>query len=352
MSNNPVDAPGFIANVISQLNTPGANLNGDSFAGLTQDEDASALEFLQQDNSNNFTFNFALARVRLIGKTPGAQAKAARVFFRLFQAQSTGSDFNEQTTYRFATDGAIYGHKIARLGVQNSEYVTIPCFASPRINFDANTNSAVFVSMDGQNDPPNARDITVNPGQEVDTYFGCWLDINQPQQQFLPMTPPAGNLDGPWNGIPLHSLNEVISKAPHQCLIAEIRFELYADTSRSDVRDVGQAGATEYCVDRRAESWGCTFPADAASVRDPVVTGGGANAGRDDDPVGGYTTRKHGLFVSARSECSRYLESGRFDVRKPSAHDRGRTHNPMPGGWGHVRPDSQGHGSERWLDND
>jgi hypothetical protein len=224
MSNDPADAPGFITNVISNLNNPAANLGGDSFAGLTQDEDASALEFLQKDNGGNFTFNFSLARVRLIGNTPGAQAKAVRVFFRLFQAQTTGSDFNEQTTYRFATDGAPSGHKIALLGVQNDqngnpEYVTIPCFATPRVNLNGPAD------MHGQNDPPNVIDITVNPGQEVDTYFGCWLDINQPQQQFLPATPPAGNFDGPWNGIPLLSLNEVITRAPHQCLIAEIRFD-------------------------------------------------------------------------------------------------------------------------------
>jgi hypothetical protein len=224
MSNDPADAPGFITNVISQLNNPGANLGGDSFEGLTQDEDASALEFLQKDNGGNFTFNFALARVRLIGKTPGAKAQAVRVFFRLFQAQTTGSDFNDQTTYRFATSGGTYGHKIPLLGVQNDqngnpEYVTIPCFATPRLNLGGPA------AMGDQTDPPNVIDIMVNPGQEVDTYFGCWLDINQPQQQFLPATPPAGNFDGPWNAIPLLSLNEVITRAPHQCLIAEIRFD-------------------------------------------------------------------------------------------------------------------------------
>jgi hypothetical protein len=224
MSTNAADAPTFISNVLGQLNTPGANLAGDSFEGLTQNEDASALEFLQKDSGGNFTFNFALARVRMIGKTAGATAKAVRVFFRLFQAQTTGSDFNDQTTYRFASDGITYGHKIARLGVQNDqngqpEYVTVPCFATPRINL------AGPASMDGQLDQPNVRDITVQTsGVEVDTYFGCWLDINQPQQTFLPLSPPAGNWDGAWTGA-LHSLNEVITRSPHQCLIAEIRFD-------------------------------------------------------------------------------------------------------------------------------
>jgi len=219
MSGNPADAPGFIATVIANLNNPNANLGGDTFEGLTQDEEQSALEFLRKNNSNQETFNFALARVRLIGKTPNAQAKKVRVFFRLFQAETTGSDFNEQTTYRFATDNVPFGHKIAKLGIQNNEYVTIPCFATERINLNAPAK------MDDQHDVPNARDITVNPGVEVDTYFGCWLDINQPQQKFLPMTPPPGNPDGAWNNIQLFSINEVLTKSPHQCMIAEIRFD-------------------------------------------------------------------------------------------------------------------------------
>jgi hypothetical protein len=227
MSNNAADAPRFIGDVLTQLNTPGANLGGDSFEGLTQDEGASALEFLQKDSGGKFVFNFALARVRMVGKTAGAKAPAVRVFFRLFQAQTTGSDFNAQTTYRFSTDNVTYGHKIALLGVQNDqngqpEYVTIPCFASARVNLIGPAD------MNSQTDLPNVRDITlVSSGVEVDTYFGCWLDINQPQQAFLPLTPPANNWDeqnGAWTGT-LHSINEVLTRAPHQCLIAEIRFD-------------------------------------------------------------------------------------------------------------------------------
>lgn len=228
--NSAANAPGFITDILSRLNTPGTNLHGDSFDGLQQDEDQSAIEFLQKDSNGNLTFNFALARVRLIGNTPGAKALSTRVFFRLFQAQTTSSDFNDQTTYRFASDGTLNGHKIARLGVQNGEYVTIPCFATKRVNLDPNTNQPIFASMDTQTDSPNARDIAVNPGVEVDTYFGCWLDVNQPQQTFLPAAPPSGNPDGPWNGVftagnPAQSINQVISRSPHQCLIAEIRYD-------------------------------------------------------------------------------------------------------------------------------
>jgi hypothetical protein len=227
MSSNPSDAPGFIAKVIANLNANHGVVGGDSFEGLTQDEDGSALEFNPTDNNGNLVFNFGLARVRLFGKTAGPTPYPVRVFFRLFQAQNTVSNFNTTTTYRFATDGTPHGRKIPLLGVQNDasgnpEYVTIPCFASKRINLTGPAD------MTGQSDDPNAYPITVIPGVEVDSYFGCWIDVNQPNQ-FLPKSPPAGNLDGPWTALwasnDLQSIGEAIVAAPHQCLIAEIRYD-------------------------------------------------------------------------------------------------------------------------------
>lgn len=216
MTDNAADAPGFIASVLGKLT------NAD-FNGLAQDEDTTKLEFLPTDNSGNFVFNFAVARVRILAKSQ-TTAKTVRVFFRLFQAQNTASDFNPNTTYRFFSDGQSFGRKVPLLGVQNDqhgnpEYVTIPCFATTRVNV---TTPA---SMTDQTDPPNARDLATSPGTEADYFFGCWLDINQPSQRFLPSSPPAGNLDGKWTGIPLFSLQEAIIAAPHQCLIAEIRFD-------------------------------------------------------------------------------------------------------------------------------
>jgi hypothetical protein len=224
MSTNPTDAPGFIAQVITNLNDNDGVVGMDSFEGLTQDEDGSALEFNPSDNNGHPVFNFALARVRLMGKTTGPTPSPVRVFFRLFQAQNTVSNFDTNTTYRFATDGTPHGRKIPLLGVQNDshgnpEYVTIPCFATKRVNLTVPTD------MNTQSDPPNAYPITIKTaGVEVDSYFGCWVDINQPQQKFLPSIPPAGNFDGPFAGT-LHSIREAIVAAPHQCLIAEIRYD-------------------------------------------------------------------------------------------------------------------------------
>ena len=250
---NPTDASDcirYIQAVIHNLNTPGTITNGDTFDGtLSQDEDASALEFLPADKSGNPTFNFAVARVRIFSNA-SVTVSPVRVFFRLFPVQSTATTFVEVGTgegaYRWGTDGSA-GHKIALMGVGtdqqgNLEWTTVPCFATARVNLAPQN-----LPMNQQTDGPNARSITTIAGQEVDTFFGCWLDVNQqgqtmpvlPAQQFLPASPPASQSqwDGTFSG-PLVSVNEIITHA-HQCLVGEIRFDDTpvppgADTSDSD----------------------------------------------------------------------------------------------------------------------
>jgi hypothetical protein len=121
-------------------------------------------------------------------------------------------------TYRWGTNGTA-GHKIALLGVEGlPEYVAVPCFATERVNLNQPAD------MKTQTDPPNVQMITTVPGQDVDTYFGCWLDVNQ-TTPFLILLPPflQSAWDGPWTGT--ESLSGVITVAPHQCLVAEIRFD-------------------------------------------------------------------------------------------------------------------------------
>jgi hypothetical protein len=216
----------YIQTVINHLNNPSLITNGDTFdATLTQDEDSSALEFLPTNNAGEPVFNFAVARVRITSSIK-TTIGPVRVFFRLFNAASTVSDFAEvgtgEGTYRWGADGTP-GHKIALLGIQGfpgltGEYVTIPCFATDRVN---RTQPA---DMNTQHDTPNAPLITTAPGQEVDTYFGCWLDVNQTTTFLIPTPPLLPSLwDGPWVGT--ESLNGAIAVAPHQCVVAEIRFD-------------------------------------------------------------------------------------------------------------------------------
>ncbi len=217
-ANGPIT---YIQAVLNHLNNPSLITNGDTFDNaLAQDEGSSALEFLPTNNAGRPAFNFAVARVRL---TSGITTTVGpvRVFFRLLNAASTNSTFTEvgtgEGTYRWGSNGTV-GHKIALLGVEHSEFVSVPCFATQRVNLNQPAD------MKTQTDPSNVQTITTIPGQEVDTFFGCWLDVNQ-TTPFMILIPPflQSAWDGPWTGT--ESLSAAIAVAPHQCLVAEIRFD-------------------------------------------------------------------------------------------------------------------------------
>jgi len=228
------DAPAFIATAMANLSA--GSTGTDTFDSLFQDENQSSLEFNQQDDSGNYVYNFALARVRLTAENV-ATAQAVRVFFRLFQAQNTTSNFDDSATYRYYTDGMPFGHRIPLLGVGhdqhgNAEYVTIPCFATERITVSDPTQG-----MQAQTDTPNAHDLVTDPSlpdHEKDYYFGCWIDNNQPYG-IMPASFPSGTVpaagqassafDGPWPGVTLEPMKTALTAFPHQCLIAEIRYD-------------------------------------------------------------------------------------------------------------------------------
>jgi len=224
----PTDASGavsYIRQVLNNLNTAGAITNGDTFdTTLAQSEDASSVPWLPAASGDPEQLSFAVARVRLrsgIDTTIGP----VRVFFRLFAAASTNTSFTEVGTgagsYRWGSNGTS-GHKIPLLGVESNfffnEYVTVPCFATDRVNLNGPAD------MKTQTDPPNVVNITTIANTEVDTYFGCWLDVNQTTKFLIPFAPGTqSQWDGPWTGT--ESLNGAIAVAPHQCLVAEIRFD-------------------------------------------------------------------------------------------------------------------------------
>src|SRR5438105_2923312 len=80
MTNNPSDAPAFIAAAIHNLTTGSGSANGDSFAALPQDEGTSALEFLRQDAGRNFVITSAAARAPPAATTPrGAAVRQLRL---------------------------------------------------------------------------------------------------------------------------------------------------------------------------------------------------------------------------------------------------------------------------------
>jgi hypothetical protein len=178
------------------------------YTTISEDQATSRLQ-LSQFEAGTRVFNFAVARVRYRALT--LSATNVRVFFRLFTTAATNLDFDLGTTYRRHEAGA---NIAPLLGVQGTEVVTIPFFASPRV-------SPTTQSMRSQTDPPNVKTLPPDPsGQEVRRYFGAWLDFNQPDGEF-PRYP--GAHPGPYNAADLVSIPDLI-RGRHQCLVAEIVF--------------------------------------------------------------------------------------------------------------------------------
>ncbi len=226
LGSTSADAQSFIQWIISNISGPlGTGPNGDTFEGLPTSESASLSLLPNATNPpHNAIFNFAIARVRLSGESE--QAKKVRAFFRLFQSQSVAIPYQSpiSTTgvsaptgaYRQWSDGVSDGQKTPLLGISsdNSEYITVPCFASPRA-----TNTSAANNMTTQTDPHNVRSITPVAGETVYAYFGCWLDNNQFAKVF-PLAPGA-NPDGPFSGT-LNTVSQVLDRGGHQCIVVEI----------------------------------------------------------------------------------------------------------------------------------
>ena len=87
---------------------------------LVANEDTSAVELSEKIGATN-VYNFAVARVRYRALT--TPAANVRVFFRMFQASTTSTEYQPSTTYATGGTGAT---KIPLLGVVNGEVVTIP----------------------------------------------------------------------------------------------------------------------------------------------------------------------------------------------------------------------------------
>jgi len=235
MGADATKANGFIQQVMFALSQGNGTADGQSFDDptvLSPDEATSALYLTPTDAHGKLVFNYALARVRYRGLIG---ASNVQVFFRLFAAQVTTSqyDYPPGVQYRRGTNGA--GLPIALAGVASGEYVTIPFFSHSRVD-------TTLVSMVTQTDGiepgwthavGNVQTINGDPtGKEIDTFFGCWLDTNQP---FKPGTMQPNNilpvraeapLDGKFTDAsnPPLPLAQVIARNLHQCLIAEVAF--------------------------------------------------------------------------------------------------------------------------------
>ena len=270
------------------------------------------------DNAGQPVFNFAVARVRL---TSGITTTVGpvRVFFRLLNAASTNSTFTEVGT----GDGNLpMGHERNRRTQDRSsrrrtapEFVAVPCFATERVNLNQPAD------MKTQTDPPNAQMITTVPGQEVDTYFGCWLDVNQ--------TTPFMILD---SSVPSVRMGRAVDRNANRSAARSPSPRTSVSSPRSGLttRPFRMARPHRLRTNSRNEtSPGWTAHNDGASFRHQGVRFG-EPARRTDDHLGKHAQGKRRIDLSACCGFRRHHRAGEFDVRTSSSQRDRRAHRPVP----------------------
>jgi murein tripeptide amidase MpaA len=226
----------FLAAVTSALESGQGNAGGQSFDTNTQ-EDAEVITVAPLNTAFKKVYNFAIARVHYRGLA--STAKSVRVFFRMFAANSTDTAFQPDTTFRrYAAYSPTYPvpaaddfqNVLPEMGLQSGEYVTMPFFAEPRIDPTQNGAANTLPSLQTP-DSANVKNLMPTGGPLHDTFFGCWLDINQTPftspgtTSLVPAMPPAGNTDGPWPGITLEPVQQAFLTNEHNCIVAEIAFD-------------------------------------------------------------------------------------------------------------------------------
>ena len=226
------DPNAFIKDVIDSLR--GSQQANSWFDALPSDEAGAGLEWSQTLNGQP-VYNFAICRVHYRAELN--PAPDVRVFFRLFPAMTTGTDFQPSTTYR---TGGQPGTKIPLLGIVGGELTTIPFFADPRVPSTSSLNL--------QTDTKNIDTLKINAGgNETFSYYGCWLDINQPSDKRFPIQPSPA--DGPFAGpSPLQSIADLI-RGTHQCLVAEVNFDLDPIPVGATTASSDKLGQRNLCID-------------------------------------------------------------------------------------------------------
>jgi hypothetical protein len=229
MNNDPQQ---FLTDLTAALEAGQGTAGGESFDANTSEQN-EILTVAPQTLRGLFlrnVYNFAIARVHYRGLNP---ANHVRVFFRLFAANSTATDYHIDTTYR--RDPAVYPVPVAQWGqhttptpgVQGGEYVTIPCFAAPRQPADQAGAPNTLPSL--QQDTANDKPLAATGGPVHDVYYGAFLDINQSAGVYpTGGTVPAGNANGPWpsgGGVSLEPVSAAFIRGEHQCLMAEVAFD-------------------------------------------------------------------------------------------------------------------------------
>lgn len=219
----------FLADVTSALDSGQGSAGGESFdANVEEEQEVITTAPLTLRGLQLVpVFNFAFARVHY--RAVSQPADHVRVFFRLFAANSTATDFYPDSTYprdpsAYPVPAANFGqHVTATAGTLGTEYVTVPCYGVPR---QAPAQAGAPNTLPAlQFDTFNDQNLAVTGGPLHDTFYGCFLDINQ-SADALPRNVPPGNVNGPWpSGVTLEPLRSAFIRNDHQCIVAEVAFD-------------------------------------------------------------------------------------------------------------------------------
>lgn len=235
----------YISQLLQRVNG-NVGIGQTMFATLPSGEATSALSLLPTTTGapdGPPIYSFALARVRMDSQS--VPADFVRVLFRLFRTLRPSLTYDTATLYRRAVLPLMVGgtevttDAIPLLGLDGSDIISIPFFAAPRVG--------VAQDMATQPDPDNLQTIPSGTGEQF-RFFGCWLDINQPNQKHFPRHP--GNATS-FGGVPpgdLLSIQELITGF-HQCLVAEVHYKL--DPMALDLPRPGESPSTSDKLSQR-----------------------------------------------------------------------------------------------------
>lgn len=201
---DPTAAYNYIQGLLNYLNNPAngyTNPKGtDPFSAfldqgnfLTADSTVSPNSANAGDPAHPWTnYNFAVARVRLIGNT-GDVANAVKVFFRLFIAETFDTNYDTTNYYPFNADPAgLPGSPTP--GPGNATY---PFFATG--DYSTTTENSDYGAGGANN-----QNVTVHATDVGGTwaYFGCFLNVYDSSIQ-----------------------GTVMAAGTHQCLVAQIAYD-------------------------------------------------------------------------------------------------------------------------------
>lgn len=205
----------FIRQCLDRLNNPA--VNGEALFESLSTSASLDLATAGPPPASVPVYNYAIARVRYRATTTTAQQ--VKCFFRVFNVAATGLEFDPGTTYDRTPVGP---GTVPLLGVRGGEIVSIPFFASERVETVQGQPGAASMTTQPLSTGYEIIDIVPDAsGDEVSVYFGCWLDINQTRKRF-PLQP-AGS-DGPWPDAACRSIQELL-RGKHLCIVAEVFFQ-------------------------------------------------------------------------------------------------------------------------------